>query len=314
MGFDCVPAADSSDRRQYRKGKNNRERRAGGPGQPVGDRRRGGRPYGDASAAWDVGGLRHLVGATKKHGMELALDIAFQCSPDHPWVMEHPDWFKIRPDGTIQYAENPPKMYQDIYPLNFESGDWRGLWDALFGVFKFWIDRGVRVFRVDNPHTKALPFWEWCIAEIRKTNRTRSFWRRRLPGRTDVFARERWIHSGIYLLHMAADEDRVAGLFRGDLQPTGDGLLPAERMAEYAGYSAWQLQETDPVKRRRCSAAGILAATLRANWGIYGPAYEICEWRPAKPLRARTLARSTWTARSIRFGSGTARRRTRSRR
>ena len=88
--------------------------------------------------------------------------------PDHPWVKEHPDWFIIRPDGTIQYAENPPKKYQDIYPLNFESADWRGLWDGLFGVFKFWVDRGVRVFRVDNPHTKALPFWEWCISEILK--------------------------------------------------------------------------------------------------------------------------------------------------
>ena len=110
----------------------------------------------------------HLQTATRDHGMELALDIAFQCSPDHPWVAEHPDWFTLRPDGTIQYAENPPKKYQDIYPLNFESSDWRGLWEALYGVFKFWVDRGVRIFRVDNPHTKALPFWEWCIAEIQK--------------------------------------------------------------------------------------------------------------------------------------------------
>ena len=88
-----------------------------------------------------------LVEAAKVNGMELALDVAFQCSPDHPWVGEHPDWFKSRPDGTIQYAENPPKKYQDIYPINFESGDWRGLWEALYGVFKFWVDRGVRVFR-----------------------------------------------------------------------------------------------------------------------------------------------------------------------
>ena len=109
-----------------------------------------------------------LVAATHDHGMELALDIAFQCSPDHPWVTEHPDWFVIRPDGSIQYAENPPKKYQDIYPLNFESPDWRGLWEALRDVFTYWIRRNVRIFRVDNPHTKALPFWEWCIAEIHK--------------------------------------------------------------------------------------------------------------------------------------------------
>ncbi|MDE1156129.1 MAG: DUF3416 domain-containing protein [Acidobacteriaceae bacterium] len=108
-----------------------------------------------------------LVSAAQMHGLELALDIAFQCSPDHPWVKEHPDWFLVRPDGTIQYAENPPKKYQDIYPLNFESKDWKGLWEELKSVFLFWIaGLGVRIFRVDNPHTKALPFWEWCMAEV----------------------------------------------------------------------------------------------------------------------------------------------------
>ena len=107
-----------------------------------------------------------LVAAAHANGMEIALDIAFQCSPDHPWVKEHPEWFIHRPDGTIQYAENPPKKYQDIYPLNFESPDWKSLWDELRSVFQFWIARGVRVFRVDNPHTKALPFWEWCINDL----------------------------------------------------------------------------------------------------------------------------------------------------
>ena len=127
----------------------------------------------------------HLVAATRAQGMEIALDIAFQCSPDHPWVTEHPDWFNIRPDGSIQYAENPPKKYQDIYPLNFESPDWRGLWDELYSVFEFWIERGVRVFRVDNPHTKALPFWEWCLGDAAHANiPTRSFSPRRSRGRT----------------------------------------------------------------------------------------------------------------------------------
>ena len=113
-------------------------------------------------------GFDHLLAATHANGMELALDIAFQCSPDHPWVTEHPDWFLHRPDGSIQYAENPPKKYQDIVPLNFESPDWRALWDELRSVFQFWIDRGVRVFRVDNPHTKPLAFWQWCLASLRR--------------------------------------------------------------------------------------------------------------------------------------------------
>ena len=112
--------------------------------------------------------FRHLLLAAADKGIELALDIAFQCSPDHPWVKEHPAWFKHRADGTIQYAENPPKKYQDIYPLDFESSDWQGLWDALRDVFVFWMEQGVRIFRVDNPHTKAFPFWEWCIAELKR--------------------------------------------------------------------------------------------------------------------------------------------------
>ncbi len=100
--------------------------------------------------------------------MEIALDIAFQCSPDHPYVKEHPEWFRHRPDGTIQYAENPPKKYQDIYPFDFESEDWKGLWLELHDVFVCWIERGVRIFRVDNPHTKAFGFWQWCIGKIKQ--------------------------------------------------------------------------------------------------------------------------------------------------
>jgi starch synthase (maltosyl-transferring) len=109
-----------------------------------------------------------LVDAARQHDMEIALDLALNCSPDHPWLREHPEWFHRRPDGTLKYAENPPKKYQDIYNLNFGSEDWRGLWEALLGVVRHWVDRGVTVFRVDNPHTKPLPFWEWLIAEIRR--------------------------------------------------------------------------------------------------------------------------------------------------
>ena len=112
--------------------------------------------------------FRRLVAAAEKAKMEVALDIAFQCSPDHPYVTQHPTWFRKRPDGSIQYAENPPKKYEDIYPFDFESRDWKALWDELKSVFEFWMEQGIRIFRVDNPHTKSFAFWEWCIAELKK--------------------------------------------------------------------------------------------------------------------------------------------------
>src|SRR5581483_4271103 len=110
----------------------------------------------------------HLLTAAKNHGLEIALDIAFQCSPDHPYVQEHAEWFRKRPDGSIQYAENPPKKYQDILPLDFETPQWRELWTELEHVLLFWIGQGVRIFRVDNPHTKALAFWEWVINQVKR--------------------------------------------------------------------------------------------------------------------------------------------------
>jgi starch synthase (maltosyl-transferring) len=114
--------------------------------------------------------VERLVAVLAEHGMALALDFAIQCSADHPWLTEHPEWFQHRPDGTLKYAENPPKRYQDIYNVDFGCADWRGLWSALLGIVRFWIARGVRVFRVDNPHTKPLPFWEWLLAEVRRTD------------------------------------------------------------------------------------------------------------------------------------------------
>jgi len=115
----------------------------------------------------DVAAFEALVGAAREHGMEIALDFAIQCSADHPWLQEHPEWFNHRPDGTLKYAENPPKRYQDIYNLNFDCEDWKGLWEALRDIVVLWVERGVRTFRVDNPHTKPLPFWEWLIADVR---------------------------------------------------------------------------------------------------------------------------------------------------
>ncbi len=110
--------------------------------------------------------LRALVDAAAARGIEIALDLALQCAPDHPWVSAHPEWFRARPDGSIQYAENPPKRYQDIYPIDFTTDDWPALWDAIAAVVDHWIDQGIRIFRVDNPHTKPFAFWEWLIAGV----------------------------------------------------------------------------------------------------------------------------------------------------
>jgi starch synthase (maltosyl-transferring) len=118
-----------------------------------------------ALGTWDD--FDAMVAAARDAGIEVALDFAIQCSPDHPWLKAHPEWFNRRPDGTLKYAENPPKRYQDIYNVNFESEDWQGLWQALLDVVLGWVERGVTVFRVDNPHTKPAPFWEWLIREVR---------------------------------------------------------------------------------------------------------------------------------------------------
>ena len=112
--------------------------------------------------------FKHLIAIAANYGIEVAMDLAIQCSPDHPWAKEHPEWFKKRPDGTIQYAENPPKKYQDIYPVYFETDDWQNLWNELKRVLLVWASWGVRIVRVDNPHTKPFGFWEWVIAEVKQ--------------------------------------------------------------------------------------------------------------------------------------------------
>ena len=160
------------------------------PVHPIGTTNRKGRNNalvaepGDAGSPWAIGGpegghdalhpelgtweeFDSMVAAGREHGVEIALDFAIQCSPDHPWLQEHPEWFNRRPDGTLKYAENPPKRYQDIYNVNFDSEDWQGLWNALRDVLLLWCSHGVRAFRVDNPHTKSVPFWEWVIREVR---------------------------------------------------------------------------------------------------------------------------------------------------
>jgi starch synthase (maltosyl-transferring) len=137
------------------------------PGSPwaIGSKLGGHDAIDPSLGTWDD--FEAMIATAAKAGIEIALDFAIQCSPDHPWLAEHPEWFNRRPDGTLKYAENPPKRYQDIYNVNFESEDWRGLWQALLDVVLFWVARGVRVFRVDNPHTKPVAFWEWLIGEVR---------------------------------------------------------------------------------------------------------------------------------------------------
>jgi starch synthase (maltosyl-transferring) len=151
-----------------RKGRNNSlEAKPGDPGSPWAI---GGADGGHDAIHPELGTVEEfekLVTEAREHGLEIALDFAIQCSADHPWLKEHPEWFNRRPDGTLKYAENPPKRYQDIFNVNWDSEDWRGLWDALRDVLVTWVERGVRVFRVDNPHTKPLPFWEWLIQEVR---------------------------------------------------------------------------------------------------------------------------------------------------
>jgi starch synthase (maltosyl-transferring) len=228
----------------------------------------------------------HLVAATKAHGMEIALDIAFQCSPDHPWVKQHPSWFVTRPDGSIQYAENPPKKYQDIYPLNFESPDWRGLWDELYSVFEFWIKRGVSVFRVDNPHTKAMPFWEWCLTTLRSkypdtiylaeafTRPHVMYWLAK-AGYTQSYTYFTWRNTKVELETYLEEitQPPVSDFFQSNFWPNTPDIL--HKSLQDGGRAAFMHRL-------------ILATTLTANYGIYGPAYELGENLPAKPAPGKT--------------------------
>jgi starch synthase (maltosyl-transferring) len=283
MGFDVLymppihPIGNA-----FRKGRNNSVTST--PDDPGSPWAIGSKEGGHKSINPELGTLRDfdaLVAATHDHGMELALDIAFQCSPDHPWVAEHPDWFNIRPDGSIQYAENPPKKYQDIYPLNFESPDWRGLWEALRDVFIYWIRRNVRIFRVDNPHTKAIPFWEWCIDEIRKKypdviflseafTRPHVMYSLAKAGFTQSYTYFTWRNTRDELQEYFEEITKppVSDFFRPNLWPNTPDILHATLVN--GGRPAFMQRL-------------ILAATLGANYGIYGPAFELGENVPAKP-------------------------------
>lgn len=216
-----------------------------------------------------------FVAAARSRGLEVALDIAFQCSPDHPWVREHPGWFKKRADGTIQYAENPPKKYQDVYPFDFECADWQALWAALRDVFLFWCEREIRVFRVDNPHTKPLPFWEWCLREVSSRFPdtiflSEAFTRPKLMyalakcGFSQSYTYFTWRTTKWELETYLTELSRppVVDFFRPNFWPTTPDIFPEHLVGGGRAIFTQRL---------------VLAATLSANYGIYGPSYELME-------------------------------------
>ncbi len=258
---------------QFRKGKNNSTTcQEGEPGVPYGI----GSELGGHTAIHPTLGtlddLKQLIESCKEYDIELAMDLAIQCSPDHPWAKEHPAWFKVRPDGTIQYAENPPKKYQDIYPINFESDDWEALWEELKDVIMTWASWGIRIIRVDNPHTKSFNFWEWVIAEVQAVYPDMIFLAEAFTkpkvmaqlaklGYTQSYTYYTWRNSKAeligYMQELTQTEQRH--FMRPNFWPNTHDILP------------WCLQGgLEPVFLTRY----FMAATLSANYGIFGPVFE----------------------------------------
>ncbi len=216
-----------------------------------------------------------FVARARELRLDVALDIAFQASPDHPYVKEHPQWFRWRPDNTVQYAENPPKKYQDIYPFEFENEDWQPMWAELRDVFLFWIGHGVRIFRVDNPHTKPFAFWEWLISDIKAGypevtflseafTRPKIMYRLAKLGFTQSYTYFAWRNTKSELTEYMQEltQTEVREYFRPNFWPNTPDIL-----TEY-------LQQGG---RGAFVSRVVLAATLSSNYGIYGPAYELME-------------------------------------
>ncbi len=258
----------------FRKGKDNSP--TAQPGEP-------GSPYAIGSGEGgltdvhpELGGMpafERFMARAGELGLEVALDVALNASPDHPWVGEHPNWFRQRPDGSIRYAENPPKKYQDIYAFDFESEDWENLWIALRDVFAFWADKGVRAFRVDNPHTKALPFWEWCIGSLRETHpdlvflseaftRPKQMYALAKLGFSQSYTYFTWRYNKFEFTEYLSElfQTDVAEFYRPNFWPNTHDILP-------------------PYLRSKATyqARLVMAATMSASYGIYGPAYELMD-------------------------------------
>jgi starch synthase (maltosyl-transferring) len=283
MGFDVLylPPIHPIGR-TFRKGANNATMaRQGDPGVPWAI---GGPEGGHTEINPDLGTLddfRELVTAAERRGISIALDLAFQSSPDHPFVREHPTWFRQRPDGSVQYAENPPKKYEDIYPFDFESPDWRELWLALADVVRYWVDQGVRILRVDNPHTKPFPFWEWLIGQIKADHpdvlflaeaftRPKVMYRLAKIGFTQSYTYFTWRNSKQELTEYFTEltQTNLREFFRPNAWPNTPDIL--HEVLQHGGRPAFQFRL-------------VLAATLSASYGIYGPAYELMEHTAREP-------------------------------
>jgi len=278
MGFDVLylPPIHPIGR-THRKGANNKPARPGEPGSPWAI---GSEEGGHKAVNKDLGTLadfQRLVKSAAQQKIDVALDIALQCSPDHPYTHEHPEWFKHRPDGSIQYAENPPKKYEDIYPFDFETEHWRELWQELLSIFLYWAEQGVRVFRVDNPHTKPFPFWEWTLGELRRAHpdaillseaftRPKVMYRLAKLGFSQSYTYFSWRNTAyeLYQYFTELSQPPVREFFRPNLWPNTPDILT--EYLQTGGRPAFQ-------------ARLILAATLGASYGVYGPPYEALEGR-----------------------------------
>jgi starch synthase (maltosyl-transferring) len=266
----------------HRKGRNNAP--VCGPGDPGSPWAIGAAAGGHTAVHPELGTLDAFVKFLRQaesHGLAVAMDLAFQCSPDHPYVREHPEWFRRRPDGTIQFAENPPKKYEDIYPLDFECEDRAALMDELKRVVLHWVERGVRIFRVDNPHTKPLAFWEWLIAEVKRSHpdviflaeaftRPKVMQRLAKLGFSQSYTYFAWRNTAWEIERYFTQLTRtdLVEFFRPNLWPNTPDIL-----TEYLQTGG----------RPAFIARLALAATLGANYGIYGPAFELCENQAREP-------------------------------
>jgi starch synthase (maltosyl-transferring) len=283
MGFDVVylppihPIGDTN-----RKGKNNSPNaERDDPGSPWAI----GGPAGGHKAIHpqlgDLSDFQRLVAIAQEHNLEIALDLAFNCTPDHPYVEQHPGWFRRRPDGSVQYAENPPKKYEDIYPFDFETEEWHDLWEELKSIVLFWIGQGVRIFRVDNPHTKPFRFWEWLVKDIKREHpdviflseaftRPKVMYRLAKLGFTQSYTYFAWRNTKWELTQYFTEitQTGLRDFFRPSLWPNTPDILT--EYLQFGGRAAFMTRL-------------ILAATLGASYGIYGPAFELMENRPKEP-------------------------------
>jgi starch synthase (maltosyl-transferring) len=259
---------------------------------------------GHTSVHPDLGTMRDfegLVADAAGRGIDVAIDLAFQASPDHPWVREHPEWFRHRPDGSIRPAENPPKRYEDIYPFDFSGSDWPGLWNALLDVVRFWVGHSVKVFRVDNPHTKPFAFWEWLLASLRSEAPDLIFL-------SEAFTRPRVME---HLARIGFTQSYTYFTWRTtkwELETYMTELTRSE-LADYVRPNLWP--NTPDILSEELQSGGraaflsrlVLAATLSASYGIYGPAFELQEHLPRHPdseeyLRSEKYQVRSWDLRS----------------